>query len=234
MDHSMSAAESGILASAIQQRVLSLIPAPACTCGAAERKETSAILERLLSRTTPGWGGCLVWTASLHTAGYGQIQVNGKVRRAHRVAYELLVGPIPVGMHLDHTCHNRDETCPGGLCAHRRCINPLHLEPVTNHENQRRSPLTVVGVNIRKTHCPQGHPYNGENLAITRRGSRVCRQCAVDHWAQVVDGGYYERRRAREATRRTLLTPCGYVGVRGVACSRPEGHDGKHWYGGAR
>lgn len=233
MDHSMPAAESGNL-TAVQQRVLSLLPAPKCICGAAERKEVSAVLDRLLSRTTPGQGGCIVWTASLHTAGYGQIQVNGKVRRAHRVAYELLVGPIPVGMHLDHECHNRDATCPGGLCVHRRCINPHHLEPVTNRENQRRSPLTVAGANIRKTHCPQGHPYSGENLVITGGGTRACRQCAIENWAKAVGGGYYERRRARAATRRSLLAPCGHVGVRGAACSRSAGHDGKHWYGGSR
>lgn len=45
---------------------------------------------------------------------------------AHRVAYELWVGPIPEGMELDHRCKVR------------ACINPAHLEPVTHAENMRR------------------------------------------------------------------------------------------------
>ena len=78
---------------------------------------------------------------------------------AHRVAYELQVGPIPVGLQLDH------------LCRVRSCVNPAHLEPVTSAENTRR------GLRAMKTHCPQGHPYAGENLLIRPTGQRRCRTC---------------------------------------------------------
>lgn len=84
--------------------------------------------------------GCWLWTGALSN-GYGQVGIAGgaTTEYAHRWAYEQLVGAIPRGMQLDHLCHNADASCPGGAsCAHRRCVNPAHLEPVTNVENMRR------------------------------------------------------------------------------------------------
>lgn len=108
----------------------------------------------------PHLGPCWVWIASLDRHGYGQLNAGGEsggIRRAHRVAYELLVGPIPDGLDLDH------------LCRVRRCVNPAHLEPVTNAENKRRS---------RRTHCREGHPLSGPNLYINpASGARTCRKC---------------------------------------------------------
>lgn len=69
---------------------------------------------------------CWPWLAST-VHGYGQINRDGRPRMAHRVAYELLVGPIPEGLDLDH------------LCRTHCCVNPAHLEPVTRGENVRRS-----------------------------------------------------------------------------------------------
>lgn len=71
--------------------------------------------------------------------GYAQARWEGKVQRVHRVVYTLLVGPIPADRPcLDHTCHD-PASCTGGQCIHRRCVNPEHLEPVTNAENKRRA-----------------------------------------------------------------------------------------------
>jgi HNH endonuclease len=71
-----------------------------------------------------GPDSCWLWTRALTTAGYGHLSVGGKkLRPAHRVAYELLIGPIPPGFYLDHMCH-----VP-------RCINPAHLRIVTNKQN---------------------------------------------------------------------------------------------------
>ncbi|MBO0884191.1 MAG: HNH endonuclease [Mycobacterium sp.] len=88
-------------------------------------------------------------------------------RGAHVFAYELLVGPIPTGMQLDHLCRNRS------------CVNPDHLEPVSQRVNLLRG-ATQPAFNTAKTHCPQGHPYEGDNLAFNRDGSRFCRTCSRD------------------------------------------------------
>lgn len=70
--------------------------------------------------------GCWVWTAARTSKGYGQFRIGPRPVRAHRYAYTLLVGPIPDGLQLDHLCRNR------------LCVNPGHLEPVTNWENTLR------------------------------------------------------------------------------------------------
>ncbi len=69
---------------------------------------------------------CWLWAGPLVASGYGRFQLNDQSWMAHRVAYTLLVGPIPVGLVLDHLCRNR------------RCVNPKHLEPVTSKENTLR------------------------------------------------------------------------------------------------
>lgn len=92
-------------------------------------------------------------------------------RAAHRVAYEALVAPIAAGLQLDH------------LCRVRRCVNPAHVEPVTQAENLRRGE-TITARAVAATHCPQGHPYSGENLYVNPEGHRHCRQCARDRNAR--------------------------------------------------
>ncbi|MFD7016051.1 HNH endonuclease signature motif containing protein [Streptomyces sp. NPDC059928] len=79
------------------------------------------------------------------------------------MAYELLVGPIPAGLHLDH------------LCRVRRCVNPAHLEAVTCAENLRRG-TSFAAVNSAKTECVHGHPFDEENTYFSRR-QRDCRTC---------------------------------------------------------
>lgn len=104
---------------------------------------------------------CWFWTASRTTAGYGKVAVQQSVIvSAHRFAYELLIGPIPLGLQLDH------------LCRQRLCVNPWHLEPVTNAENSRRGAKGRL-----VTHCVHGHEYTPENTRIRSNGRRGCREC---------------------------------------------------------
>lgn len=110
-------------------------------------------------------GDCWEWTAATAGRGYGHLVVAGVDRYAHRVAWEMLVGPIPEGLQLDHLCRNI------------RCVNPDHLEPVTRQENIRRA-FPRRGVNHRnaqKTHCKRGHLLAGSNLVPAEH--RYCREC---------------------------------------------------------
>jgi hypothetical protein len=107
---------------------------------------------------------CWPWRGTVLDVGYGQFAVNRKRYLAHRYGYELLVGPIPAGLQLDHV--------KARGCTRTDCVNPAHLEPVTSAENLRRSEA-ISTINARKTHCSKGH-------ALVKRGAdgkRFCRPC---------------------------------------------------------
>lgn len=108
--------------------------------------------------------GCWEWTAFRNWDGYGTFWDEGRMFMAHRWSYGRFVGPIPEGLTLDH------------LCRVRHCVNPVHLEPVTQHENLLRG-NTPAAVNARKTHCIHGHEFTPENTALTVDGRRECREC---------------------------------------------------------
>jgi hypothetical protein len=122
--------------------------------------------------------GCWLWTRSVDTEGYGQISVEGRPTLVHRLAYQLLVGPIPPGHGLDHDCHNADASCHGGpACLHRRCVRPNHLTPRLIGPNVLGSQHSTAAKHAAKTHCPHGHPYDKANTVINSKGSRECRIC---------------------------------------------------------
>lgn len=108
--------------------------------------------------------GCWEWIGQKSRDGYGRYWLEGRHQQAHRIAYELLIGPIPAGLEIDHRCNNRG------------CMNPAHMVPATHRENSLRS-TAFVAVNLAKTHCPQGHPYDAANTGRTRTGGRYCRAC---------------------------------------------------------
>lgn len=128
------------------------------------------VKERLLEHCTV-LGDCWMWTGAKNREGYGRINYGGhsKSALAHRIAYTEFVGPIPEGLQLDHLCRNP------------ACINPAHLEAVTNRMNCERGLTGKHGKNgdywRAKTHCPHGHRYDLINTYWDRHGHRFCRAC---------------------------------------------------------
>ena len=121
---------------------------------------------------------CWLWTGWRRN-GYGITRLESRnLLYLHRVMYELLRGPIPAGMQIDH------------LCRIRLCCNPEHLEVVTPRENFLRQPR-----NGTHTHCVHGHELTPENLKIRPDGRRLCRAC---HRATQMR--YRERRRHRDSS----------------------------------
>ena len=108
--------------------------------------------------------GCWEHELKAMPSGYRQVQYASIRVVLHRLVYEQLRGPIPDGLQIDHLCRNRG------------CCNPDHLEPVTGRVNTLRGE-TVTAANAAKTHCPQGHAYESENLYVYPNGSRCCREC---------------------------------------------------------
>lgn len=121
---------------------------------------------RIFSKLSFGHaGGCVLWEACRDHDGYGVVRVGKYKRRAHRVIYELVVGPVPRELVCDH------------LCRVTSCVNPKHIEIVTNKENIVRG---VKGVYVVSNSCAHGHAFTAENTKIKvykGKPRRICRAC---------------------------------------------------------
>ena len=126
----------------------------------------TSVVERIMAHTvetpssldTPCW----VCTYAQNYSGYTRIDDDGRIRRCHRAMYEETVGPIPDGLVCDH------------ICRVRNCVNPDHLEIVTQRENVLRGvhPLALLW---RTNTCKRGHSLDGAYRAPG--GGRRCRTC---------------------------------------------------------
>ena len=133
--------------------------------------------EQIVSKIgAPDENGCWPWIAARTKAGYSWINWRCKPQLAHRVIYELIVGPIPEGLQIDH------------LCRVRHCVNPAHLEPVTNRENGLRG-VSPAALHAAQTHCKNGHEFTPDNTLIRRKPkfARVCATCK-----RAADRAHYE------------------------------------------
>jgi len=115
-------------------------------------------------------GECWHWAGRIVPSGYGSFRSGGHLLTAHRVAYTLSTGPIPDGLSLDHLCRNR------------ACVNPAHLEPVSNQENVRRGLRSAL--HVPASTCTKGHSIEGDNAMPTKNGYPRCRQCNRDYMRQ--------------------------------------------------
>lgn len=137
--------------------------------------------------------GCWVWMACCNGNGYGRFGLSGRTVYAHRFAFELLRGPIPPGLEIDH------------LCRVRSCVNPYHMEAVTDRVNTLRGE-SVSALHHRKSKCSNGHALTGDNVRIefskiSKYGRRRCKQCARDYDAK------------KRALRHTARSGCEVIDV---------------------
>ncbi|MFJ1461805.1 HNH endonuclease signature motif containing protein [Nocardia sp. N2S4-5] len=147
--------------------------------------QTTELPERLAAKIAINEStGCWEWSGCRTASGYGRAWDGKRADWAHRVLYRIARGEIPEGKVLDH------------LCRVRHCVNPAHLEPVTDRENTVRGvcPEVTRARHRAKKFCKRDHELFGANVYIDRRGHRVCRTCQSGHAA-----AYRERKRAADA-----------------------------------
>jgi hypothetical protein len=142
--------------------------------------------ERLWSHVVAQPSGCMEWTGSTNSKGYGTIGVDGKTVLTHRLAWTLANGPIPDGFCIRHV-----------VCDNPPCANLDHLALGTQVQNMADRKAKGRGANGRdkRTHCAQGHLYDEANTYTTARG-RACVACNRRWCAE-------NRARKRDASRLT-------------------------------
>ena len=120
-------------------------------------------IQKILDNCMPiPWSGCLVWMGSLNHGGYANGSQDGKTVLIHRFVYKQIFGDIG-DLVIDH------------LCRVRCCVNPDHLEAVTNKENIHRGNCQAAK-NLRKDHCNKGHKYDHIVKSSGVRGCSICRK----------------------------------------------------------
>ncbi len=141
---------------------------------ASMQRQTTAVPARLMAKIGPTTErGCWPWLAATKPDGRPEATYNHRVWNVARLMYELIVGPVPTGLVLDHLCRNL------------WCVNPAHLDPVTQATNIRRGDAGKNG--WAKTRCIRGHAFDDDNTIRHPNGRRNCRTCQRMHarlWAR--------------------------------------------------
>ena len=112
---------------------------------------------------------CWNWVAHCHPNGYGQFHIERYPYYAHRVSFVLYKGPL----------ESTDTRVVDHICKNTRCVNPDHLDLITQSENVKRGKNRLVAQMraASKVHCKYGHAYTVANTWIRIKGSSKYRQC---------------------------------------------------------
>jgi hypothetical protein len=124
-----------------------------------------SILSRFHAKYFVDTNGCWIWTASKLKSGYGIFtDTNRRSVSAHKWSYIHFNGAVPDGFVIDH------------ICRQTSCVNPAHLQAITQSENVKRS--LAIQARGARTHCANGHEYTPANTAkVAGRRGRICLAC---------------------------------------------------------
>lgn len=126
--------------------------------------------ERFWSKVDCADSGCWEWRSAINSAGYGKITIDSRSYLAHRVAYTLTHGPINDGMVIDHLCRNTV------------CVNPLHLEMVSNKVNTWERGYGALHLAYQTNTCKRGHAISPLNMCV-EGGVVRCMRCRCERQA---------------------------------------------------